>query len=101
MPIKNYQDDFFKRLSDPHYASQYLKVALDETLKDGNKEAFILALENIMEAKKMVKTLSKITENSQGEIDKLLWNKEQLTVENLLFILHSVGISIDFKPIMD
>ncbi len=101
MPVKNYQDDLLRRLSDPTYASQYLKVALDETLKDGNKEAFFLALNNIMEAKQRLQTLSKNPEKSQEKIEQLLCQKEQLTVENLLFILQSVGISIDFKPIMD
>lgn len=101
MSGKNYEDDLLKRLSNSNYASQYLKVALDETLKDGNKEAFFLALENIMEAKKTFPSLSKNTENSTEKIDQLLCNKEQLTIENLLFILQSVGISIDFKPIMD
>lgn len=101
MPVKNHQDDLLKRLSDPNYASQYLKVALDETLKDGNKEAFFLALKNIMDAKQKFKTLPKTTEKSQKKIEQLLCKKEQLTIENLLFILQSVGISIDFKPIMD
>ncbi|WP_107668525.1 transcriptional regulator [Cyanothece sp. BG0011] len=101
MPVKNYQDDLLKRLSNPHYASQYLKVALDETFKDGNKEAFILALNNIMQAKKMFKSLPETTEKSQEEIDQILGQKEQLTIENLLFILQLVGISIDFKPILD
>ena len=101
MPVKNYQDDLLKRLSDPNYASQYLKVALDETFKDGNKEAFILALNNIMNAKKMFKTSPKPTENLEKKIEEILSKKEQLTVENLLLILQSLGISIDFKPIID
>ena len=101
MSGKNYEDDLLKRLSDSNYASQYLKVALDETLKDGDKEAFFVALKNIMDAKQKFKTLPKTTENSTEKIDQLLCNKEQLTVENLLFILQSVGISIDFKPILD
>ncbi|MGK7884645.1 MAG: hypothetical protein AB4057_08480 [Crocosphaera sp.] len=54
MPVKNYRDDLLKRLCDPHYSSQYLKAALDETLKDGNQEAFLVALNNIMEAKKLL-----------------------------------------------
>ncbi len=75
MPVKNYQDDLLKRLSNPNYASQYLKVALDETFKDGNKEALILALNNIIEAKKMFKTLPKTTEKSQKKLIKFYVTK--------------------------
>lgn len=98
MPVKNHQDDLLKRLSDPNYASQYLKVALDETLKDGNQEAFFLALKNIMDAKQTFKKSPKTTEKSETKIEQLLCKKEQLTLENLLFILQSVDISIDFNP---
>lgn len=50
MPGKNYRNDLLVRLSDPAYSAQYLKAALDETLKDGDRDAFLLALKNIVEA---------------------------------------------------
>lgn len=50
MPAKNYREDLLVRLSDANYASQYLKAALDEALQDGNMDAFLLALKNLVEA---------------------------------------------------
>jgi DNA-binding phage protein len=50
MPAKNYREDLLVRLSDAHYASQYLKAALDEALQDGNRSAFLLALKNLVDA---------------------------------------------------
>jgi hypothetical protein len=50
MPTKDYQTDLLKRLANGEYAAQYLKAALDETLVDGNKSAFLLALKNVVEA---------------------------------------------------
>ncbi len=40
MPVRDYRIDLLVRLADPDYAALYLKTALDETLKDGDKEAF-------------------------------------------------------------
>lgn len=47
MLTKDYQTNLLKRLADPNYAAQYLKIAFDETLVDGNRSAFLLALKNI------------------------------------------------------
>ncbi len=101
MPVKNYRDDLLKRLCDPHYSSQYLKAALDETLKDGNQEAFLVALKNIMEAKKTINNIAKDMNDLQEKSVNISLEKEPLTVENLLFILHSVNLTIDFKPILE
>ncbi|MGK7896703.1 MAG: hypothetical protein AB4372_24565 [Xenococcus sp. (in: cyanobacteria)] len=40
MPTKDYQTDLLKRLENSKYAAQYLKVAFDEALIDGNKFSF-------------------------------------------------------------
>ncbi|MDJ0600544.1 MAG: transcriptional regulator [Crocosphaera sp.] len=101
MPVKNYRDDLLKRLCDPNYSSQYLKAALDETLKDGNQEAFLLALKNIIEAKLSVNDIAKNTDYLQKKSVNCSLDQEPLTLENLLFVLHSVGLTIDFKPILD
>jgi DNA-binding phage protein len=58
MPVKDYKEDQLERLSDPEYSSQYLKIALDETIKDGNMEAFLLALKNVVDASGAVKAIA-------------------------------------------
>lgn len=50
MPTKDYQTDLLERLANAEYAAQYLKVAFDEALVDGNKPAFLLALKNVIDA---------------------------------------------------
>ena len=50
MPTKDYQSDLLKRLANREYAAQYLKAAFNETLADGNKSAFLLALKNVVVA---------------------------------------------------
>jgi hypothetical protein len=63
MPTKSYQEGLLQRLSIPEYAAQYLKASLDETLKDGNMEAFLLALMNVVEARVPIRPF-----HSNGEI---------------------------------
>ncbi len=53
MPTKDYQTDLLKRLANTEYAAEYLKVAFDETLADGNKLAFLLALKNVVDAQQL------------------------------------------------
>ena len=50
MPTKDYQTDLLQRLANPEYAAQYLKAAFDETLADGDRLAFLLALKNVVNA---------------------------------------------------
>jgi hypothetical protein len=42
----------------------YLKIALDETLADGNMEAFLLALKNIVDAKESMQEVASNAEIS-------------------------------------
>jgi probable addiction module antidote protein len=98
MPVKNYQDSLLRRLSNPDYASKYLKAALDETLLDGNMEAFLLALKNVVDANGSVQAIATDADISRQHLYKLLNGNGNPTLETLTSILHAVGLAIDFKP---
>jgi hypothetical protein len=51
MPVKDYKHDLLIKPVEPGYAALYLKTALNETLMDGDKDAFLLALGDVAEAK--------------------------------------------------
>ena len=51
MPVRDYQANLLVQLADADYAALYLKVSLDETLKDGDWKAFRLLLESVVEAR--------------------------------------------------
>lgn len=93
MPTKDYQTDLFIRLSNSEYAAKYLKVVLDETLKDDNIEAFLLALKNIIQAKQINNTIK----NTENNLDSLI--TQEMSLNNLYSILNQVGLTIDFKPV--
>jgi hypothetical protein len=47
-PSRSYQDELLKALSDPAEAEAYLNAALD----DGSEDVFLLALENVAQARR-------------------------------------------------
>ena len=99
MPVKSYQDDKLLRLRDSDYASKYLKVAFDETLKDGDTSAFLLALKNVVDAKLSVSELASKAQISRQHLHLLFSGKGNPTIETLASILRVLDLSIDFKPL--
>ena len=101
MPTKDYQTDLLKRLADPNYAAQYLKLAFDETLADGNRSAFLLALKNVIEATGTIQTVAGEANISRQHLYRMLSEEGNPTLETLTSVLSAVGITIDFKPIVN
>ncbi|NJL49967.1 MAG: transcriptional regulator [Leptolyngbyaceae cyanobacterium SM2_5_2] len=97
MPVKDYRSDLLIRLKNPEYAALYLKTALEETLQDGDREAFLLALRNVAEAQAATPSDADQTEIAgkclpdQPTVDKTP------TVETLLSVLDIVGLRLEFK----
>jgi DNA-binding phage protein len=101
MPVKNYQDDLLKRLSNHDYAAEYLKASFDETMKDGNMEAFLLALKNVINATKTVSFMIEETYISKQYLFQLLETNNLPTIETLRIVLREVGLTLDFKPVSE
>ena len=47
--FRNFENSLKERLADPEYAKIFLDVALEEYEKDGDIEAFLLALRDVAE----------------------------------------------------
>lgn len=101
MPVKSYQDDLLIRLKDLDYAATYLKVALDETLVDGDTEAFLLALKNVVDARGKVKDVANEADITRQHLYRLLSGNGNPTLETMAAVLKAVGLSIDFKPALE
>ncbi|ELR99858.1 DNA-binding protein [Gloeocapsa sp. PCC 73106] len=98
MPVKDYREDLLSRLADSNYASQYLKISWDEILQDGNTEAFLLALKNVVEAKSNVTDVANKAKFPSQHLHDLLNGKSNPTLDTLVLVLGAVGLTIDFKP---
>lgn len=99
MPTKDYRRDLLKRLGDSQYAAAYLKAALDETLSDGNTEAFLLALKNVVEARDSTQKVAQKSKISRQHLYRILSGSGNPTLETLTSVLQAVGLTIDFKPV--
>ena len=99
MPTKDYKTDLLQRLGDSQYAAIYLKAALDETLSDGNTEAFLLALKNVVEAKGSTQTVVNESNISRQHLYRILSGDGNPTLDTLTSVLQAVGLTIDFKPV--
>jgi probable addiction module antidote protein len=99
MPMKSYQTDLLVRLADPKYAAEYLKVAFDETLTDSDMAAFSMALKNVVEARDSVSHIAQEAQISRQHLYRLLNGQGNPTLETLMAVLKTVGLSLDFKPI--
>jgi len=99
MPTEDYQPYLLQRLKDSQYAAIYLKAALDETLADGNTEAFLLALKNLVEATGSTKKVANDSNISRQHLYRILSGNGNPTLETLTSVLQAVGLTIDFKPV--
>lgn len=98
MPTKDYREDLLQRLADSQYAATYLKAALDETKKDGNTQAFLLALKNVVEATGSTQKIASDSNISRQHLYRILSGDGNPTLETLTSVLQAVGLTIDFKP---
>jgi probable addiction module antidote protein len=99
MPTKEYQTDLLARLSNSNYAATYLKAAFDETLSDGNTEAFLLALKNVVEAKGSTQAIANKSKISRQHLYRILSGDGNPTLDTLISILQAVGLTINFQPV--
>ena len=98
MPGRDYQADLLVQLADPGYAALYLKASLDETLMDGDWEAFWLAIEDVVEARQTMAAGVINDDGADQHLQRPLGNGEALKLESFVAVLSSVGLAIDVKP---
>ncbi|MEL7419798.1 MAG: transcriptional regulator [Cyanobacteria bacterium J06555_3] len=79
--------DLLKRLANTEYAAKYLKAAFDETLTDGNKAAFLLALKNVVEATGAMQTVANEAHISRQHLYRILSEEGNPTLETLTSVL--------------
>ncbi len=97
MPVKDYRSDLITRLKNPEYAALYLKTALEETLHDGDREAFLLALRHVAEAQTATASVADQTEITDEPLQGKPTVDGTPTVETLLSVLAMVGLTMEFK----
>jgi len=97
------QTDFRKyhieKLQDPEEAIVYLEIALREYEKDGDTEAFLLALRDVAESQGGMTKLSQKTNLSRTSIYKTLSSHSNPKINTICAILKGLGFRIRLEPI--
>ena len=65
--LRSFKKTLIEDLKDPHYATAYLSIALEEYGNDRNTFAFLTALRDVVEAKGGITQLAQVTHLNQAK----------------------------------
>lgn len=90
MRLRNYKADLMKRLRDPEYAAAYLT----EVLAEKDREAFLIALKDVVNASGGMGELAGRVGIRRPSLYKILSSNGNPTLETLQQILTSIGLRV-------
>ena len=93
----NYQDLKLIRLKDPKYAKLYLETALEDTREDGNHEAFLLALRDVVEAQGVIQEVDKNDTKPKQSFYHTVSEEGSPRLETLDRVLKTLGLRISIE----
>ena len=94
MRLRNYRDDLLERLKTPDYAAAYLA----NVLEDGDKEAFLVALRDVVEAGGGMGVLAGQANIKRPSLYKILSKRGNPTLATLQEILKPLGLRVSVTP---
>ena len=92
MATINYEDGLMARLKKPAFASKYL----NEALKDGSQEVFMLALRDVARAKGITSTAKEAKSNSES-LYKMLSKAGNPDLSSLNRLLDTMGLTLSIS----
>jgi probable addiction module antidote protein len=93
----NYEEWLIHSLENKKEAATYLQVALDEYQKDGDLEAFLLALRHVAEAQGGLGKLAKKTHLNRESLYKTLSKKGNPKLQTIGILLKGLGFEFSIK----
>lgn len=93
----HYEEWLIHSLEDKKEAAKYLQVALEEYQKDGDLEAFLLALRHVAEAQGGIGKLSKKTRLNRESLYKTLSSKGNPKLQTIGLLLKGLGFEFFIK----
>lgn len=93
----HYEEWLINALKDKKEAAVYLQVALDEYQKDGDLEAFLLALRHVAEAQGGIGRLSQKTHLNRESLYKTLSSKGNPKLQTIGILLKGLGFEFHIK----
>ena len=96
---RDFRDYHIEKLQNPEEARVYLDVALEEYEKDGDTEAFLLALKDVAEAQGGIGQLAQRTRLNRQNLYKALSGKGNPRLQTVETILHGLGFRLSVEPV--
>ncbi len=97
--MRNFREYVKEKLKEPEEAVSYLNTALEEYEKDGDTEAFLLALRTVAEVRGGITELAKKTNLNRQHLYKTLSNKGNPSLNTLEVVLHGLGFRLSIVPL--
>ncbi len=92
MTTANYQEGLSERLQNPVYATEYL----NEALREGSQEIFMLALRDVAKAKG-ISMVAKETDLNRETMYRMLSEKGNPNLSSLNKILNTLGLTLTIE----
>jgi len=81
-------------LKEPANAAEYLTAAIE----DGDREAFLLALRNVAEARGGIAAVAKLSGITRESLYRMLSSRGNPQIKSLVAIMRAMGFSISVSP---
>lgn len=96
---KDFREYHLNKLVDANGAALYMEIALEEFERDGDKEAFLMALRDVAQAQGGVMKLANITGLSRTSLYKSLSKNGNPKINTISTVLKGLGLRIKIEPI--
>lgn len=98
--MRSYREFVIETVRDHQEAAEYLQSSLGEYEKDGDLEAFLIAIRTVAEARGGISALAKKTALNRQTLYRTLSREGNPRLKTLTAILESLGFRLLVKPIL-
>jgi probable addiction module antidote protein len=99
MTNRLFKDYHLEELKKGKQSKQYLNLALESYFKDGDREAFFQALQDVVEANGGATQISKKAEINRQNLYKIFSGTRNPRLETIENILHALGFTFKIEAI--
>jgi probable addiction module antidote protein len=92
--MRKFKDDLHVRLQDKEYAMTYIDVALNDYAENKDTEAFLLALNDVVNANGGIGKLASNAKLSRPSLYKTLSGKTKPRFSTIISVLKNLGFSL-------
>lgn len=98
MPIKSAADLNARTLIDPKIAAEYLSAVYDECAADGEFDAFLIAVRDLIQTHGNMTQVAKRAGVGRQTLYQMLSRKGNPKLDNFASILKAIGLKLRFEP---